>query len=99
MGQHILAPECEADLDEIWSYIAIESGSTEIADRLIDSLTDRFFLLASYPHLGRRRDEDLRQGLRTFPVGEYVIIYRVHGEDVLILHVLRGSRDIRSLLS
>jgi hypothetical protein len=27
-------------------------------------------------------------------VGEYVIIYRLKGEDVRILHVLRGSRNI-----
>jgi plasmid stabilization system protein ParE len=31
-------------------------------------------------------------------VGEYVIIYRVEGEDVLILRVIRGSRDIEALL-
>jgi hypothetical protein len=37
--------------------------------------------------MGRRRDEDLRPGLRSFTVGEYVIIYRVEDEDVLILHV------------
>jgi len=48
--------------------------------------------------MGRRRDHDLRPGLRSFPVGEYVIIYRVEGPDVLILHVMRGSRDIEGLL-
>jgi toxin ParE1/3/4 len=63
-------------------------GSIEIADRLIDSITDRFFLLATHPYLGRNRDEDLRPGLRSFPSGEYVIIYRVEGEDVLILYVV-----------
>ena len=63
----------------------------------MDSITDRFFLLATHPHLGRRRDEDLRPGLRSFPVGEYVIVYRVEGEDVLILRALRGSRDIEAL--
>jgi plasmid stabilization system protein ParE len=31
-------------------------------------------------------------------VGEYVIIYPLKGEDVLILHVLRGSRNIEALL-
>jgi hypothetical protein len=43
---HRLAPEAEAEveLDEIWYYIARESCSVEIADRLIDSITDRFFL-------------------------------------------------------
>jgi plasmid stabilization system protein ParE len=33
------------------------------------------------------------------PVGEYVIIYRVEGADALILHVMRGSRDIEGFLS
>ena len=75
-----------------------KAGSIEIADRLIDSIAERFYLLACHPHIGRRRDEDLRPGLRSFPVGEYVIIYRFEREDVLILHVLRGSRDIEALL-
>jgi toxin ParE1/3/4 len=95
---HRVAPEAEAELDNIWDYVAKESGSIEIADRLIDSIAERFYLLACHPHVGRRRDEDLRPGLRSFPVGEYVIIYRLKGEDVLILHVLRGSRNIEALL-
>ena len=37
--------------------------------------------------------------LRSFPVGEYVIIYRIDGEDALILHAMRGSRDIEGLLN
>ena len=95
---HRLAPEAEAELDDIWYYVAKESASVEIADPLIDSITERFYLLARHPHIGRRRDEDLRPGLRSFPVGEYVIIYRVEENDVLILHVFRGSRDIEALL-
>jgi len=96
--EHRLALEAEAELDDIWAYIAKQSQSIETADRVVDSITDRSFLLARYPHLGRRRDEELRPGLRTFPVGEYIIIYRVEGDDVLILHVIRGSRDIEALL-
>lgn len=96
MGQ-LRTPQADSDLDEIWYYIAAKSRSIEIADRLIDSITDRFFLLASHPNLGRARDEDLRPGLRSFPVGEYVIIYRIQDEDVLILRVLRGSRNIEAL--
>jgi toxin ParE1/3/4 len=95
---HRVAPQAEAELDNIWYYVAKESGSIDIADRLIDSITERFYLLARYPHIGRHRDEDLRPGLRSFPVGEYVIIYRVEEDDVLILHVFRGSRDIEALL-
>jgi len=94
---HRLAPQVEAELDDIWYYVAKESGNIEIADGVIDSITERFFLLASHPYLGRRRDEDLRPGLGTFPVGEYVIIYRVKDDDVLILHVAHGRRNIEAL--
>jgi len=96
---HRRAPEADLDLDGIWYYVATKSGSTDIADRLVDSITDRFFLLASHPYLGRARNEDLRAGLRSFPVGEYVMVYRIDGEDVVILRVLRGSRNIEALFS
>ena len=87
----------DSDLEEIWYYVAAQSGSMNIADRLVGSITNRFLLLASYPNLGRARDADLRPGLRTFPVGEYVILYRIENEDVVILRVLRGSRNIPAL--
>jgi plasmid stabilization system protein ParE len=64
---HRLAPGAEVELDEIWFWTAKESGSIEIADRLIDSLTERFFMLGRHPHVGRPRDDDLRPGLRSFP--------------------------------
>lgn len=92
-----LAPQAEAALAAIWAYVAEASDSAEIADRLIDSITARFLLLADNPFLGRARD-DLRPGLRSFPVGEYVIIYRLaDNKDAVILHVVRGSRDIEAL--
>ena len=52
---------------------------------MIDSITARFALLALQPYIGRRRDEDLRPGVRSFVVGDYLIAYRVDGDNVLIL--------------
>lgn len=46
---HRCAPEADIDLDDIWYYVATKSGNAGIADRLIDSITDRFFLLANHP--------------------------------------------------
>lgn len=46
---HRVAQRAEADLDDIWLYVAKESSSIEIANRLIDTLTDRFFTLARFP--------------------------------------------------
>jgi len=94
---HRLAPQASAELSNIWAYIARESGNAAIADRVIDALTERFNLLAQYPRMGRTRN-DLRPGLRSFPVGPYVIVYIIDGEDVQILHVLRGSQDIEGQL-
>ena len=54
--------------------------------------------LGAESYMGLKRDEDLRAGLRSFPVGEYVILYRIQGEDIFILHVMHGSRNMPSLL-
>ena len=93
---HRLSPEAESQLDGIWLHVATESGSIGSADRIIDTITDRFWLVAQHPHIGRHRD-DLRPGLRSFPAGDYVILYRIDDDDVLILHVLHGARDIPQL--
>jgi toxin ParE1/3/4 len=92
-----LAPRAIADLDVIWEYVAKESGSSEIANRLIDSIIDRFLLLGGHPHIGRPRSDDLGRGRRSFPVGEYVILYRVEENDALILRVVHGRRDLGAL--
>ncbi len=94
-----LAPEVEQELDGIWFYIASNSGSIEIADRISENITQRFWLLARNPYIGRRRDADLRRGLRSFPADDYVIIYRVENDAVLILHVAHGSRNVQALLA
>jgi len=90
---HKRAPGADSDLDDIWHYVATESGSADRADRFVASLTERFYLLSQNPYIGRSR-EDLRPGLRSFPVLRYVIIYRVEDEDVVILHVFHSSRDV-----
>ena len=61
---HRLAARAQTDLDEIWYYTAKESGSIEIANRLIDSITDRFFMLAGFPFIGRSRDDRGRGRVR-----------------------------------
>ncbi len=96
---HRLAPQALEDLDSIWLYVATESGSIEAANRLIDSLTRRFLLLTQHPYMGRVRDEDFGPGSRSFAVGEYVVVYRVHEPNVLILRVVHGHRDLATWFS
>lgn len=93
---HRLAPQARVDIDDIAYYIFEATGNFEIADRLVDSLFRRFFLLATYPHAGRQRN-DLWPGMRIFPVGDYLVLYRIDGKDVVIDRVVHGSRDLEAL--
>jgi toxin ParE1/3/4 len=96
MSAFRLSPEAENQLDGIWLHIARESGGIDIANRLIDRITEHFWLLARHPWIGRQRD-DLAPGLRSFAAGDYMIIHRVeHDETVAILYVFHGSRDIEA---
>jgi len=93
---HHLSPKAEADL-EIWLHVALESVSFDLATRLVDSIAEQCFLLGRHPFLGRARDDDFGAGSRSFSVDEYVIVYCVENDEVLILRVVHGRRDLRAL--
>jgi plasmid stabilization system protein ParE len=100
MAEVRLSPEAESELDQIWLYLADASGSAEIAGRVIDRITGQFWYLAHHPHLGRRRDADLRPGLRSLAADEYVILYRIDADgSILVLHILHGRRDIAAFFA
>jgi toxin ParE1/3/4 len=84
----------QRDLDEIWFFIARDS--LVAAEGLIGDLTDRFSLLASFPQMGRSR-EDLGPELRSFPVKNYLVIYRSGDGRVEIVRVVHTARDLKAL--
>jgi toxin ParE1/3/4 len=94
---HQIAPEAEEELFLLWRYLLRESGNVATADRVVYSITQRYQLLQQHPHMGRRR-ADLASGLYSFPVGNYIILYRIEGDDIRIVHVFHGSRDIAQLM-
>jgi toxin ParE1/3/4 len=89
-----IRPAAQADLLEIWTYIAEDSLAH--ADAFIDKLHKSIQLLRRRPGLGRRRDE-LFPGIRSLPVGNYVIFYREVAKGLEIVRVLHGARDFGSL--
>jgi toxin ParE1/3/4 len=90
----VMSSAAKADQLEIWLYVADDSPQN--ADRQVDKLYSRCVTLGDNPVLGRQRDE-LSPGLRSFPVGRYVIFYRIKGEELQIVRILSGYRDIDSL--
>ena len=89
-----LSRRARRDLLHIWNYIAVDNEPS--VDRFIDVLIQHFQLLGRNPYIGRHRDE-LRAGYRSFPVGQYLIFYRIMGPGVQIMHVMHSKRDIESL--
>ena len=83
--------QAEQDLDEIYVYWA-KRASAETADRLIDGMVDRFWLLGEHPDAGRA-SEDIVAGVKCFPAGKYLIYYRATRRGTDFLHVFHGARD------
>ncbi len=94
MPRVIYAPEAEADIWAIARRIANENLAA--AERFIEVIDEKADLLAKAPAMGRQRDE-LSRGIRSFPVGAYVIFYRKTKKGIQIARVLHGARDIPSL--
>lgn len=83
----------EADLDDIYDYIArdVPYYAELFVDKLIEA-TDR---LEDHPRMGRRVPEaDDRDDVRELIVQGYRIIYLLQTEQLQILTVLHGSRNL-----
>jgi toxin ParE1/3/4 len=92
-----LSPEADGDLVEIWDYLASEA-TEDAADRQLRQFEAAFERLQSWPHSGRKRDE-LAPGMRSVPVHQYIIFYRIHADAVEVVRILHGRRDIASILT
>jgi toxin ParE1/3/4 len=55
MRRIVVSPLAQADIDEIWDYIARDSIPN--ADRFVDRIESRLSLLADNPGIGVARDD------------------------------------------
>ncbi len=93
MPKILLSDLAKFDLEDIWSYIA--EDNIQAADSLYSNIQERFKMLSESPHIGKNRPE-IGEGIRSFPIGNYVVFYRVVSEGVFISRLLHGKRDILS---
>jgi plasmid stabilization system protein ParE len=96
MNEYVLGLDAELDLDEIWEYIA--QDNIQAADRWIAKLFEAFDALARTPGMGHKREDLTTLPVLFWPVGAYLILYRVKSERVEIVAVTQGARDIPSFL-
>jgi toxin ParE1/3/4 len=82
----------ERDLDDIWHYVATNSGSLERANKFVDAITQRISILAHSPKAGTLRSE-IDLDVRGLPVGDYIVYYREKNRRIIISRIIHGSRD------
>lgn len=96
---HILA-EAEADLFDIYSYIATHD-SPERAGHVLDRLEALCVQLANLPRRGHIPPELERIGVtdyREVHFKPYRTIYQIIGRDVYVHAILDGRRNLQALL-
>ena len=83
--------EAEQDLMDIWCYIAPENMPA--ADKLLREIDDKCALLAHFPNMGQAR-HDISDDLRHFPVGRYLILYRITEQTLEVVRVIHTARRL-----
>ncbi len=85
------------DIESIIDYVA-DNSSFDVAERLLNKINDQCKRLASFPSMGRKRDE-LAPNVRSFPIDNYLIFYCAIEEGIEVLRVVSGYRDLQDLFS
>lgn len=89
--------QAKDDLLYIKRYIARESGNHDIALQYAQKIREQCRRLAELPgQMGRPRPE-LRDDLRSFAHGNYVIFFRYLANSLEIVTIIEGHRDIETL--
>jgi antitoxin ParD1/3/4/toxin ParE1/3/4 len=96
MSKYVVSAGAKTDLAEIWEYIA--QDNLDAADRWIARLREAFDMLARAPGVGHKREDLTDFPVLFWPVGAYMVIYRTQREQVEIVAVTQGARDIPSFL-
>jgi toxin ParE1/3/4 len=90
-----VTPDAAEDIGQIGEYGAETFGDARAA-RYLDGLRRLFGLLAENPHMGRA-EERVTPPVRWFRYRSHRVMYRIEGDDVTILRVVHGMRDLDKL--
>lgn len=97
MNRWRLSLLAETDLQSIWNHIALVRGNRDAANRQLELILDKIDTLSSAPLAGQSRD-DLRENLRSFSAGSYVILYYPAADRIDIARILHSSRDVDAMV-
>lgn len=93
MAQIVWTEPALSDLDAIADFIALDKPSA--ARELIARVFDHVAQLADFPKSGSRPRELRDSRYRQIVEPPCRVFYRLEGEQVVILHVMRSERRLR----
>jgi toxin ParE1/3/4 len=101
--QHVvrMTAGAERDLESIYDYIA-EADTRASADHVLDRLLKTAEGLATFPERGTCPRELLALGIREYRqvfFKPYRLIYRIIAQQVFIVLIADGRRDMQALLT
>jgi len=82
-------------LSAIYEYIAVDSEN--YAKRMIDRLTKRSRQIGNFPYSGRMVPEFEEELIREVIEGPYRIIYYIKPNQIDVLAVIHGARQISDM--
>jgi toxin ParE1/3/4 len=85
------------DIEEIADRIAKQSGLLQ-SENFLSKLESKFTNITTFPQIGRKRNEILLN-IRSIPLDNYLILYLPIGEEIEILRVVSGYRDLSGLFT
>jgi plasmid stabilization system protein ParE len=95
MSRYRLLPEATDDLEEIRQYIAADNP--DAADRVVDEILDAIAALVPMPNIGHYRWDLTSLPIRFWTVRRYLVAYASAESPLLMLAILHGNRDPRTL--
>ena len=90
-----------SDLRRIYEYIAYTLMAPQTAENQTSRILDAVKKLARMPERHALYEDELwhSQGLRFFPVNNYVVFYLQRSKIVWIIRIVYGGRDLKQQLS
>ena len=96
MAQVIWTEPALSDLNAIAEYIALDKPSAAI--NLVQKVFSSTDQLEQFPELGRKPPEFKKSRYLEIIVNPCRIFYRIEGDKVYILYVMRSERKLRKYL-
>jgi toxin ParE1/3/4 len=91
----VILPAARADLIDIGDFIALDNRSR--AASFVSEIEAKIMEVGERPGSFQKRD-DLHKGLRHARHGRYLIFFIEMGDEVQIVRVIEGSRDLPRIL-